>query len=318
MTPAAPVALRPLGSTGLECSPLTFGTSSLGRDTTPGSEEERAAVELARAVLTGPYALVDTSNAYAGGRSEAVLGLARADAPSPVPAPGRSIVTKTDADPATGVFDRDRVLLSFEESCARLGLDRVPLLHLHDPYGVTFEEASGPQGAIAGMVELKEQGLVDAIGIAAGKISVVQNYVRTGVFDALLTHNRYTIVDQSAAPLIREAHERGMGVFNAAPFGGALLAFGADAARNYAYQQSSPELLAWVRQVEALCEEHEVTLPAVALQFSLRSELIHSTVVGVSSPARLTELEELRQTAVPEEFWAALDRLGPAPSPITD
>lgn len=313
-TPAAPVALRPLGSTGLNCSPLTYGTSSLGRDTRPGSDEEAAAVDLARALLAGPYALVDTSNAYAGGRSEQVLGLARDGELGP----DRSIVTKTDADPATGSFDRDRVLRSFEESCERLGVERVPLLHLHDPYGVTFEEASGPQGAIAGMVELKEQGLVDAIGIAAGRISVVQDYVRTGLFDALLTHNRYTIVDQSAAPLIREAHERGMGVFNAAPFGGALLAFGADAARDYAYQKSSPELLDWVRQVEQLGREHEVTLPAVALQFSLRSELIHSTVVGVSSPQRIAALEELRQTDVPDELWEALEGLGPAPSPITD
>lgn len=310
----SPVALRPLGSTGLMCSPLTFGTSSLGRDTRPGSEEERAAVELARALLTGPYALVDTSNAYASGRSEQVLGLAREDGQ----APDRSIVTKTDSDPATGAFDRDRVLRSFDESCERLGVDRVPLLHLHDPYGVTFEEASAPQGAIAGMVELKEQGLVDVIGIAAGRISVVQDYVRTGLFDALLTHNRYTIVDQSAAPLIREAHERGMAVFNAAPFGGGLLASGVTSGRDYAYQKSSPELLAWLRQVELLCLEHDVTLQTVALQFSLRSEFIHSTVVGVSSLFRMAALEDLRRSYVPDDFWGALDRLGPAPSPITD
>ncbi|ROR72409.1 D-threo-aldose 1-dehydrogenase [Bogoriella caseilytica] len=313
-----PVALRPLGSTGLMCSPLTFGTSSLGRGTRRGDEAERAAVELARALLTGPFSLVDTSNAYAEGRSEEVLGLARRAVPRAELAPDRSIVTKTDRDLATGIFDRDRVLRSFEESCRRLGVDRVPLVHLHDPYTVTFEEASGPRGAIAGMVELKERGLVDAIGIAAGRISVVQDYVRTGVFDALLTHNRYTIVDQSAEPLIREAHQRGMAVFNAAPFGGGLLASGVASKRHYAYQTSSPELLSWVRRVELLCVEHDVTLPRVALQFSLRSEFIHSTVVGVSSTIRMAALEELRRSYVPDDFWGALDRLGPAPSPLTD
>ena len=303
------VDLRPLGSTGIQASPITLGTSYLGANTEPGSAEESAAVDLANALLSGPYALVDTSNAYAGGRSEAILGLASGPA---------DVVTKTDRDLSGGVFNADRVVRSFEESCERLGVEHVRILHLHDPYTITFEEASAPGGAIEGMTNLKERGLVDAIGIAAGRNSTVKSFVLSDAFDVVLTHNRFTLVDQSAVPILEAAHERGMGVFNAAPFGGKLLAKGAASLEKYAYQPSPPELLAWVARVERICAEHGTDLPTVALHFSLRSPLVHSTVVGVSSPERLAQLEATRTATVPAEVWEAIAALGPAPSPITD
>ena len=304
--------LRTLGRTTLAVSPISFGTSTLGRGSEPGSAPTADDVQLATALLSGPYAVIDTSNAYAQGRSEVTLG--HAIAAHGLPA-GRTVVTKTDADPDTGRFDRDRVWSSFEESTGRLGLDRLPLLHLHDPYTVTAEEAFGPGGAVQGMVELREQGLVDAIGIAVGEIELITRYVASGVFDALLTHNRYTLVDRRAESLIERATELGMGVFNAAPFGGGLLA---GRGTSYAYRESSPELLAWVDRVRQLCQAWELPLPAVALHFSLRNPLIHSTVVGVSSTERIAQLEDLRTTAVPEDFWPALEALGTAPSTVED
>lgn len=310
-----PVDPRPLGGTGLLASPITLGTSSLGAGTSSGDREEAAAIELAQAMLHGPYALVDTSNNYAKGRSEAVLGLALADGGA---AEGRSVVTKADQDPETGSFDRDRVRRSFEESCRRLGVDRLRLLHLHDPYSITFEEAAAPGGAIAGMLELKEEGLVDAIGIAAGTVSLMRQYVATGAFDVLLTHNRFTLVDRSALPLIDEAVEQGMGVFNAAPFGGGLLARGSASGATYAYNDSPPELLEWVARVEGLCAKHGIDLPTAALHFSLRSPLVDSTIVGISSVKRIDQLEQARQAEVPPSFWEELDNLGTPPSPITD
>lgn len=216
-----PVDLRPLGNTGLLTSPVTVGTSFLGDPASADGSPAPGAGGLARAMLDGPYALVDTSNAYAGGRSETALGEAIRLGGLPG---GHGVVSKADRDPSTGVLDRDRVLRSFEESISRLGVERIPIFHLHDPYSVPFAEAAAPDGAIEGMLELREQGLVDAIGVAAGRLSVMRDYVGTGVFDVLLNHNRFTLVDRSATALFEEARSRGMGVFNAAPFGGGVLA----------------------------------------------------------------------------------------------
>ena len=311
----SPVDPRPLGGTGIVASSITLGTSGLGRGTSPGDALEAEAIDLASAMLHGPYALVDTSNEYAEGRSEAVLGAALARDGI---APARAIVTKVDRDLESGVFDRDRVRRSFDESCERLGVDRLDLLHLHDPYTVSFEDAMGPGGAVEGLLQLRDEGLVDAIGVAAGKMGLMRRYVGTGVFDVVLSHNRFTLVDRSATPLFEEAADRGMGVFNAAPFGGGLLARGSASGASYAYTVTTPELRAWVERAEEVCARHGVDLPTAALRFSLRSPLVHSTVVGVSSTARMAELERARTAEVPDELWDDLDRLGPAPTTIRD
>lgn len=293
---------------------VTPGTSPLGRGTVPGSPEERLAVATARAMLTD-FPVIDTSNEYAEGRSEPVIGLALAELRAEG-MPAAAVVTKVDRDPETGAFDRERVLRSFDESRERLGLDRVPLLHLHDPYSVTFAEATGPGGAVEALVELRASGQVDAIGIAAGPVPLMTAYVETDAFDAVLCHNRYTLVDRSAAPLFEAARARRMQVFNAAPFGAGILATGAREGAMYGYRPAPDELLAWVRRLEQVCVDHGVSLPAVALRLSTRSPLVDSTVVGVSKPGRVAELHELDDAVVPDEIWAEIDALGPAPSPV--
>lgn len=329
---------KSLGSTGLTVGAVTVGTSLLGRDTIAGSDEEAAAVSTATALLTGPFPLIDTSNEYAGGRSETVLGEARAalvDAGAQRGANGRPggnmtarimtarimtarIMTKVDRDPITGVFDRERVLRSYEESLRRLGVDRVEILHLHDPYTVTFAEATGRGGAVEALLELRDSGAVDAIGIATGPIAELMDYVDTGAFDVLLSHNRFTLVDRSAQRLFENARRRGMGVFNAAPFGAGILSRGAAPGATYGYRPAPPELIAWVARAEQVCRGFDVTLPAAALHFSLRSPLVDSTVVGISSPARLRDLSALAALELPEDLWGALDALGPAPSPLAE
>lgn len=287
---------------------ITLGTSGLG--------ERADAVATAGALLCTEHALVDTSNAYDGGRSEQVIGRAIADLGG-LPA-GTQVISKADRDPETGTFDRDRVLRSFEESTARLGLDTLPLYQLHDPYTISFAEAMAPGGAVQGLLELREQGVVGAIGVAAGPTSLLTQYVATEAFDAVLSHNRYTLVDRSAAELFAGARRRGMLVFNAAPFGGGLLAAGARPGARYDYREAPADLLTWVRRAEAVCAEHHLPLAAAALAFSTREQTISSTVVGARSAARLSELTDLLDTPVPADLWPALDALGPAPSPVTD
>jgi len=290
---------------------ITVGTSGLGRD-------REAAGRTARAILASGL-LVDTSNSYAGGLSEQTLGAALAELAGSEKADAASrIVTKVDADPRTRRFDRDRVLRSAEESLGRLGVHRVPLLHLHDPYPVSFEEAMGPDGAVAGLTELRESSVAGAIGIAAGPVPLVRRYVETDVFDAVLVHNRYTLVDRSARGLFEGAAARGMTVFNAAPFGGGILAHGAASGAGYSYRPATDDLRAWVAGVEHLCGLYGVTLSALALHFSLRAPFVHSTVAGVSTAKRLDELETMAAASIPEDLWTELDLLPPAPTPIDD
>ncbi|RKN39292.1 aldo/keto reductase [Streptomyces hoynatensis] len=303
---------RIVPGTSLSATPISIGTSFLGNPPGPQGEPAAEANALAEALFDGPFAVIDTSNAYAEGRSETVLGGAVRRVGLPV---GKAIVTKVDADPETGALDRDRVLRSFEESTARLGLERLPLLHLHDPYTIEVRDAFAPGGAVQGLHELRDQGLVGAVGIAAGPVSLMRRYAESGAFDVLLTHNRYTLVDRRAEELIAYAADRGIGVFNAAPFGGGILA---GSGETYAYRQAGPGLLAWLARARELCTRWGVPLPAAALRYSLRHPGIASTVVGVGRPERLAQLAELQAPAVPEPFWPELAALGTPPSTLED
>ncbi len=291
--------------------PLTIGTSWLNFPD-PHANPDSSPLALAKDILASEYSLVDTSNEYMQGGSETTLGLAMAEADTALE---QHVVTKADADPVTRRFDRDRVWRSFEESTTRLGMESFPIYHLHDPYSVTFEEAVAPNGVLQGLIELRDQGLVGGIGIAAGPLSLLRDYMETDCFDAVLTHNRYTLVDRRADTLLDVATAKGMTVFNAAPFGGGFLA-GKES--SYAYREVAPPLSAWLDRAKTLCASHDVSLAAAALQFSIRDPRIHSTVVGVSKRHRLAELPALQKAVIPGPFWDELALLGRPSSPLID
>ncbi|MBF4635160.1 aldo/keto reductase [Agreia pratensis] len=286
-------------------TPITLGTSSLG--------ERPAGDTLADALLASTLGNIDTSNMYAGGRSEALLGAAIARSGG-VP-PGLLIYSKADRDIETGVFDGDRVRRSLDESLTRLGVDSLPLYHLHDPYTISFEQAMASGGPVEALIALRDEGVIGAIGIASGTIAQVHDFVATGVFDAVLSHNRLTLVDRTAEPTFRLARELEMTVFNAAPFGGGTLANGSS---DYGYRAMPPAFAQHVAVVRTLADEWSVDLAAAALQFSLRHPLVATTVVGVSSVARLEQLSGLRDAVVPAGFFEAIEALGPPPASGND
>jgi D-threo-aldose 1-dehydrogenase len=289
--------------------PITVGTSGLGKR--PGADEA-----LAAALIDSPFRQLDTGNNYALGRAEQLLGAA-IQASDGLPT-GKVVFSKADQDPETGVFDGDRLLRSFDETTARLGLETLPLYHLHDPYTISVSEGMAKGGPVEALVRLRDEGRVGAIGIAAGQHALVEEYIRTDVFDVVLSHNRWTLVDRTAETILRLATERGMTVFNAAPFGGGILAGSTFRGDTYGYAPASAEFLAHLDRVRALCAEWGVSVAGAALAFSLREPRIHSTVVGIYSTQRLDELPGLIATEIPDGFWDALDALGDPPASPTD
>ncbi|HYH29611.1 MAG TPA: aldo/keto reductase [Pseudonocardia sp.] len=315
MSASLTLPTRPLGSTGLQVTPLTIGGGPLG--SMPGNFAYEVAAErgiaTAVAALTGPVTALDTSNSYSRGESERRIGEAlRRVGGLP---DGYVLSTKLDRDLDTGDFSGDRMRRSIEESLERLGLDRVPLLHLHDPEHTSFADAMAPGGPVEVLREMRDEGVAGAIGVAGGPVSLLRRFVATGVFDVLLTHNRWTLVNRAAGALLDEAAARGMGVVNAAVFGGGILAAGAGSTTRYAYREAPPEVLAAVRAIEQLCAGYRVPLAAAAVQYSTRDPRIHTTVLGVSRPERITESVGLATVPIPAQLWRDIDdvaaRLGP-------
>lgn len=297
---------RPLGRTGLSVSALCAGTSGLG--SIPeifGYEvpEERALATL-RAVFAGPITFVDTASGYGRGESERRIGLLLRELGG-LPE-GWVLATKVGQDWETGAFDGAWVRRCVEASRARLGLDRLQLVYLHDPQETTFEAAMAPGGPVEALRQLRDEGVIEHIGVAGGPVALMIRFIETEVFEVAITHNRWTLVDRSAEPLLEVAGARGVAVVNGAPYGGGVLARGSGAFPRYGYRALEPPLRELVQQVEALCQEHGVPLAAAALQLSLQEPRIISTIAGMSRPERVRETMELAATPIPDELWARL------------
>lgn len=296
-----------IGSTGLEVTEICFGTSSLGNMPATygyevGEERARATVE---AILDGPANFLDTSRNYGLGHSERRIG-AVLKARGGLPA-GFVLSTKLDRDMETNRLDASRARRSFEESLEVLGLDRIPVLHLHDPeHCADLDEITRKGGALDELFRIKEEGLADAVGLAMGKIDMMFPILRSRPFDTLISHNRFTLLNRSADEMFDYAHENGIAIFNAAPFAGGVLAKGADQMKRVTYQEADEDALAPVRAVEEICRRHGVPTGAAALQFSMRDPRITSTIVGVSKPERVTETLDWAGFDIPDACWEEL------------
>lgn len=299
---------REIGRTGLMVPAIAFGTSGLGNmpDTYGYEVAEERALATVRAILEQPDGFLDTSRNYGLGESEARVGkVVRELGGWPE---GRVLSTKLDRD-ADDRLDGAAARRSFEASLDALGVDRVDILHLHDPeYAADLSEVTGRGGAIETLMRIKEEGLATAVGLAAGRIDVMMPILRDFDFDVLITHNRLTLVNRNAEPLVALAAERGVSVLNAAPYASGALAKGAAYGR-YVYQEATEEMLAPVRRVEEICARHGVPPGAVALQFSMRHPAVTATICGVSRPERVRETLEWAAWPVPEAVWAELAAL---------
>jgi D-threo-aldose 1-dehydrogenase len=270
-----------------------------------GEERARATV---RAILDGPANMLDTANNYGLGRSEERIGAVlreRGGLPQ-----GFVISTKLDRDTETGRFDGARARRSLEESLGRLGLDRVQVLHLHDPeHARDLGEITGKGGALEALFRMKEEGLAQAAGLAMGRLDVMVPLLRDWPFDVLISHNRYTLLNRSADAMFEDAHRRGIAILNAAPYASGVLAKGSAVMPRIAYQEASEAQLEPVRRIEAACARHGVPVGAAALQFSLRDPRITATIVGVTKPERVAETLDWAGTDIPEELWQELEAI---------
>ncbi len=301
---------RPVGKTGLSVTPIGIGTAPLGdmADEFTYTVPEERALATVRAWLDGPINFIDTAAIYGDGTSERRIGTVlreRGGIPE-----GKLLETKADRSVEVGDWSGDQIRRSVERSLRLLGLDRLQICLLHDPETATFEEVTRKGGALETLLTMKEEGIIQHLGIGAGNIDVITRFVELGVMEVVMTHNRFNLLDREAEPLLDLCHARGIAVFNAAPYGSGILAKGPDAFARFRYREASPKLVERVRKMKVACDRYGVPLAAAALQFSVRDARITSTVVGMTRPERVQQTMELATFPIPAELWPELIELG--------
>ena len=297
-----------LGNTQLSVSRLCFGTSALGDmpDAYNYVVDEKRALSTIRAIFKSSINFLDTSRNYGDGRSEQRIGKVIQELGG---LPDDFVIsTKIDRNWDTNKLDASQARRSLEESLQALGLEKLQLVHLHDPeYASSLEDITGTNGALRELYLMKEEGLVEATGLAAGKVDTMMPILRHWQFDAIITHNRFTLLNRSADEMIEFANKKGIAVLNAAPYASGVLAKGSTAYPRYVYMPADDSILELTQKLEDICARFKIPLGAVALQFSARDPRILSTVCGITKPERISETLEWLEWDIPPVVWEELD-----------
>jgi len=303
---------------------IGLGCASLGNLYRERSDDEAAAV--LEAAWEAGVRYFDTAPHYGLGLSERRLGRFLAGKPRDEyvisTKVGRLLRPDPDADdtatddegfavssPLRRVWDLspEGLRTSLEESLERLGLDRVDIVLLHDP------ERSGRADAVetgmAGLAALRDDGLATYVGCGSMTPETLLAAVETEVSDLVMVANRYTLLDQGAAPAVLEACDRtGTRVVAAAVFNSGLLAVGARAGATYDYEAVPPEVLARTERIEAVCREHDVDLATAAVHYPLLDLRVTTVVVGADTPDQIRRNVARLDEPVPGALWAHLAR----------
>ncbi len=316
----------PLGRTSLTVTRFGLGTAPLA-----GLFE---AVDDAQALPVIEHAweagvrFFDTAPLYGYGLAELRLGrvlqgkprdeytlatkvgrLLRADAP---PEPDRIFRGVPPVNP-TFDFTYDGVMRSVEESLERLGLERIDVLHIHDPDD-HYEEAL--KGAYRALDRLRSDGVIRAVGAGMNQAEMLTRFAREGNFDCFLLAGRYTLLDQIALKeLLPVCLERGVAIIAGGVYNSGILADPKPGAR-YNYKTAPAKLLERAQQVRAVCARHGIPLKAAAVQFPLGHPAVTTVVVGCRSKSQLEESLRMFELEIPGALWEELKAEGLLPDEV--
>ena len=229
--------------------------------------------------------------------------LLRAGAP---PEPGQAF---RGTPPVNPVFDfsYDGVMRSFEESLERLGLDRIDILHIHDPDN-HYDEALN--GAYRALDQLRRDGVIKAVGAGMNQAEMLTRFAREANFDCFLLAGRYTLLDQVALKeLLPVCLERGVAIIAGGVYNSGILADPKPGA-HYDYAAAPAELIERAQRIDAVCARHSVPIKAAAIQFPLGHPAVTCVVVGCRSAAQFDESLAMFELEIPPAMWQELKHEG--------
>jgi D-threo-aldose 1-dehydrogenase len=268
------------GRSAVRFSRIGLGTAALG-NLYRQIDDEQAAATVDAAWQAG-IRVFDTAPHYWLGLSERRLGAELQDRPRDQYLLSTKVgrLLKSDPDSSahrdeqgfavtsrlrrTWDFSWDGVRRSLDESRARLGVDRIDVVLIHDP-----EESGDVVAAVTqaypALSEMRSRGEIGAIGVGSKQCEVLLEFVENADLDVVMVAGRYTLLEQPAIDaLLPACLSAGVAVLNAGVFNSGLLATD-EPAGHYEYAPAQPCVVARARRIAAVCHRHGVSLPRAAL-----------------------------------------------------
>jgi len=211
---------RVLGRTGVKISPLALGTDNFAN---PTSETE--SIKIIDLALNSGINLIDTSNSYAKGEAERIIGKALK-----INGLRNQTLVATKAHYPTGTGPNDRgnsrlhLMKACEASLKRLQVDTIDLFQLHRPsFEIPIEETLG---ALTDMVRM---GMVRYVGVSTSPAWKVMEAIMVSELKGLVRLSSeqppYNLLDRRIEnELIPTCQAYGLGLITWSPLAMGMLA----------------------------------------------------------------------------------------------
>ncbi len=271
---------RTLGATGVKVSALAYGGSSLGSEFRPIDEAE--GIRSVHVALDHGINLIDTAPYYGRTTAETVLGKAlkgvRRDRYVLATKVARYGKTAAEFD-----FSAARVKKGVDESLARLGVDHVDFIQVHDMEFGSIEQIVTE--TIPALREVQKAGKARFVGITCLPVKLFKQVMDRVAVDQIQNYCHYCLNDTALADLLPYFQAKNVGIFNSAPLAMRLLSN-----EGPPDWHPAPALLKKkCAEASALCRARGTDLGRLALQFSMANPDIHTHIVGTASSKRVLE-----------------------------
>ncbi|NVD43271.1 aldo/keto reductase [Ensifer sp. HO-A22] len=318
---------RKIGRTDLAVTEYSFGAAGLGglyRECT-----RDAAMATLDAAWAARLRYFDVAPYYGLGLAERRVGDFLRDKPRdsfvlstkvgrllhPVPeaeVPDYSYVKPLNFDVAYD-YSYDAIMRSVEFSYARLGLNRIDILYVHDIGVYTHGAARNAvylkqllDSGLRALEELKAGGVIAAYGLGVNEVPVCLDVMRHADIDCILLAGRYTLLDRSAvAELLPLCEKKKTSLIVGGVFNSGILATGPVDGAHFDYMPASSEVRDKVGAMERIARERGVPLAAAAMQFPLDNPVVASVLLGTAKPESLRRnMDALRHRLSTDDFSA--------------
>ncbi len=297
-----------LGATGLEVSPVCFGTWQLSPRFWGEVPKESVLAAMERA-FEGGINFFDTADAYGDGYGETVLGEFLADKPRDRLVICTKVFNHFNPDGSRYPdLSPDHIRQRCELQLTRMGIETIDLylVHMFDPLT--------PLADVAGTLEsLKEQGKIRHYGVSNHTLEQLRAHRRFGSYD--VAQPRYNLIETDIEnDLLPYCQAQNIGVMVYSPLAKGLLTgkyTGSETFTDFRQHHADfqgtrfARLATAVRELEPLARKYGLSIYQLVLAATLMHPAVHAAIVGIKNEAQIVEaMGAMGKTLSHEDYFA--------------
>lgn len=303
-----------IGKSTVETTPLGFGTNAVGGHNLFPDLSEEDGMNSVRAALNSGITMLDTAYAYGLGRSEELIGQVIKEydrSKITIATKGAQLVDKNgnttiSNDPA----DLKRFV---KASLKRLQTDYLDIFYIHFP-----DDQTPKDEAVAALNELKQEGLIKAIGVSNFSLAQLKEANKNHQVDVV--EDQYSLIhrqpEKELFPYLRKERISFVPFFSLASglltgkYDGSPVDFPAGDLRkndpNFAGSRFSG-IVQSVKSLQPIADNHDATIAQVVLAWYIKNPDVSVVIPGAKTPQQVQSNAKAMNIALTDEEFNEID-----------